>query len=135
MLLSKRLIPEGLSDYAKATPPSVQHSHKHQLLHYPRSADAFGSLSGSWMFTDERRNKVIPNPNTHARTHTHTTLLTYRWSRTCPTIKNIANRLSPGCILRTLEEHHPFLVHLLSVWKHVVFPHMPANSMMTAIPC
>ena len=72
MLLSKRLIPEGLSDYVKATPPSVQHSHKHQLLHYPRSADAFGSLSGSWMFTDERRNKVIPNPNTHARTHTHT---------------------------------------------------------------
>jgi len=61
--LARRLIPEGLAEYVKVTPPSVQQSHKHQLIHYPRSVESFGSLSGSWMFTDERRNKVTQNPN------------------------------------------------------------------------
>ena len=61
LALATRLIPESMSEYAKVTPPSAKRSHMHQIVHYPWSVDLFGSLSGSWMFTDERRNKVFDN--------------------------------------------------------------------------
>ena len=57
--LTSTLVPEGMSEYEKVTPPSSQRSHMHQIVHYPRCVDLFGSLSGCWMFGDERRNKVI----------------------------------------------------------------------------
>ena len=55
---ANRLVPESMSEYAKVTPPSCKRSHMHPIVHYPRSVDLFGSLSGCWMFGDERRNKV-----------------------------------------------------------------------------
>ena len=33
----------------------------HQIVHYPRCVDLFGTLAGCWMFGDERRNKLIKN--------------------------------------------------------------------------
>lgn len=59
--LATRLIPESMVEYKQATPPSSAKSHMHQIVHYPRCVDFFGSLSGCWMFGDERRNKVVPN--------------------------------------------------------------------------
>ena len=56
--VAKLKITEGLSEFAQATPPSSHKSHLHQVVHYPRSVDLLGSLSGQWMFGDERRNKV-----------------------------------------------------------------------------
>ena len=56
--LTEVLIAEGLSEFEKSTPRSVQNPAVHQIAHYPRSVRAFGSLSGTWMFSDERRNKV-----------------------------------------------------------------------------
>ena len=58
MDLSKSLITEGLSEFEHAAPPSSHKSHVHHIVHYPRSVDLLGSLSGQWMFGDERRNKV-----------------------------------------------------------------------------
>ena len=58
IVLSKSLIPEGLSEFERATPASSHKSHVHQIVHYPRCVDLLGSLSGQWMFGDERRNKV-----------------------------------------------------------------------------
>ena len=52
------LIPEAMSEFAQATPPSSQKSHAHHIVHYPKLVDLLGSLSGQWMFGDERRNKV-----------------------------------------------------------------------------
>ena len=82
---AKRLLPESMSEYSKVnpklfstrahahthtrvythpqvTPPSCGKSHMHQTVHYTDFVGRFGSLSGGWMFTDERRNKVNPNP-------------------------------------------------------------------------
>ena len=56
--LSERLIPESMSEYERETVPSCQRSHMHQIVHYPSCVQKFGSLSGCWMFADERRNKV-----------------------------------------------------------------------------
>ena len=56
--LSERLIPESMSEYERATAPSSQRSHMHQIVHYPSCVKKFGSLNGCWMFGDERRNKV-----------------------------------------------------------------------------
>lgn len=56
--VAKLKITEGLSEFAQATPPSSHKSHLHQMVHYPRCVDLLGSLSGQWMFGDERRNKV-----------------------------------------------------------------------------
>ena len=58
--LARRLVPESMSEYVNVTPPSCAVSHMHQIVHYPRCVDLLGSLSGCWMFGDERRNKVIP---------------------------------------------------------------------------
>ena len=52
------LIPEAMSEFAQATPPSSQKSHAHHIVHYPKLVDLLGSLSGQWMFGDERRNNV-----------------------------------------------------------------------------
>lgn len=57
--LATLLVPESMSEYAKVTPPSCGRSHMHQIVHYPRCVDLFGSLSVCWMFGDERRNKVM----------------------------------------------------------------------------
>jgi len=57
------MIPESLSEFSKVTPGSAKKSHVHQVVHYPRSVDAFGSLSSGWMFGDERRNKVSYTSN------------------------------------------------------------------------
>lgn len=56
--LSRRLLPESLCEYMKCTPPNSERSHIHQIIHYPKTVDAFGSLAHCWMFVDERRNKV-----------------------------------------------------------------------------
>ena len=56
--LSKSKITEGLSEFEHATPPSSHKSHLHQVVHYPECVDLLGSLSGQWLFGDERRNKV-----------------------------------------------------------------------------
>ena len=56
--LAQTLIPEGLSELEKQTPPNAMKTHIHQVVHYPSSVDRFASLSGGWMFGDERRNKV-----------------------------------------------------------------------------
>lgn len=56
--LSQRLIPEAMSEYEHETAPSLQRSHMHQFVHYPKCVDKMGSLNGCWMFSDERRNKV-----------------------------------------------------------------------------
>ena len=57
--LCKELVPEALSEFERATLPSSHKSHVHQIVHYPKCVDLLGSLSGQWMFGDERRNKVI----------------------------------------------------------------------------
>ena len=67
--LSKSKITEGLSDFEHATPPSSHKSHLHQIVHYPECVDWLGSLSGQWMFGDERRNKV------HSLNIEHNTLI------------------------------------------------------------
>lgn len=55
---SKLLLPEGMSEFAKATPPSTHKSHMHQIVHYPRCVHKLGPLNGCTMLSDERRNKV-----------------------------------------------------------------------------
>ena len=60
-------ITEAMSEYEKMSPPSSQKSHMHQFVHYPRSVDHLGSLGGTWMFGDERRNKVIKNMATQRK--------------------------------------------------------------------
>ena len=67
LVIARRLIPESLSEYGNCTPDSCGQSHIHQIMHYPDTVDAFGSLAGCWLFTDERRNKVRthPDPDTH----------------------------------------------------------------------
>ena len=52
------LIPEAMSEFAQATPPSSHKSHAHHIVHYPERVDFLGSLAGQWLFGDERRNKV-----------------------------------------------------------------------------
>ena len=66
VMKSKSLVPEAMCEFARATPPSSHTSHAHQIVHYPQSVDLLGSLSGQWMFDDERRNKVVfvHDPNT-----------------------------------------------------------------------
>ena len=55
---SKLLLPESLSEYANIVPPRSMKSHVHPVVHYPDGVDLFGPLPGTWMFGDERRNKV-----------------------------------------------------------------------------
>ena len=55
---SKLLLPEGMSQFGKATPASTHKSHMHNIVHYPRCVNALGPLNGCTMLSDERRNKV-----------------------------------------------------------------------------
>ena len=56
---SKVIVPEAMSEFAQATPPSSHKSHAHHILHYPKCVEYMGNLTGQWMFGDERRNKTV----------------------------------------------------------------------------
>jgi len=71
--LCNLIVPEALSECERVVPPSTLRSHLHQMVHYPQGVDKFGSLSGCWMFGDERRNKVL---------HTHI-LFSFNPHNTC----------------------------------------------------
>ena len=59
IVVAELILTEGMSEYAKATPPSLNKSHMHHVVHYPRCVNLFGPLNGCTMLSDERRNKVL----------------------------------------------------------------------------
>ena len=66
--LSKLLLPESLSEYANIVPSSCMKSHAHPVIHYPDKVDLLGPLPKTWMFGDERRNKVSTEMYIHLPT-------------------------------------------------------------------
>ena len=99
IIAAKLLLPEGLAEYAKATPPSSHKSHMHHVVHYARCVDALGPLNGCTMLSDERRNKVSLAP----RSFKYGNLIT----STTQVVKDMATQRKhcEASIVRVYSEH------------------------------